>query len=109
MCIRDSGTITWAAVVVTILGTFAHEFGHAAACAKAGGRCGEIGWGIYWYFPVLYNRLDDAWRLPRLERARIDGAGVFLQIAFTVVVCAIAIAIPGGSAALSGLPLLLFA
>lgn len=104
----DHGRITWAAVLVAIASTFVHEFGHAAATAKAGARSGEIGFGVYWYFPVLYTELGDAWRLPRLERARIDAAGVWFQTVFVLGVCGVAALVPGGSAILAGLPTLLF-
>jgi hypothetical protein len=82
--------------------------GHAVACVDADGSPGEIGFGLYLWFPVLYTRLDDVWKLPRQERARVDAAGVLFQIAFVAVVALAAAALGVGEIALAGLPAVLF-
>lgn len=62
------------------LTTFFHEIGHASACQYLGAKNGDIGIGLYLYFPVLYTDVTDAWRLKRWQRAIIDIGGVYFQI-----------------------------
>jgi hypothetical protein len=95
------------AFALMVLSTVAHELGHATACTKSGARCGEIGFGMYWYFPVLFTNLDDVWRLNRWERARVDAAGLFFQSGFIALAAFVIARNPGGRAALHGLPTLL--
>jgi len=102
-----STAIRLAAFALMVLSTVAHELGHATACTKAGARCGEIGFGMYWYFPVLFTNLDDVWRLDRWQRARVDAAGLLFQCGFIALAALVAMLIPGGGAILVGLPVLL--
>jgi hypothetical protein len=102
-----SASIRLAAFALMVLSTVAHELGHATACTKAGARCGDIGFGMYWYFPVLFTRLDDVWRLDRHARARVDAAGLLFQCGFIALAALVAMLIPGGAAALGGMPVLL--
>ena len=56
-----------------------HEVGHTSACTRFGGKCGEIGFGIYWIYPVLYADVTGAWKLPRMQRAVVDLGGIYFQ------------------------------
>jgi putative peptide zinc metalloprotease protein len=57
----------------------AHEFGHASASARYGVPARDIGFGLYLIYPVFYNDVTSAWRLPRRQRVVIDLAGTFFQ------------------------------
>jgi hypothetical protein len=100
-------SIRLSAFALMVLSTLAHELGHATACTKSGARAGDIGFGIYWYFPVLFTNLDDVWRLDRWHRARVDAAGLFFQCGFIALAGLVAAQIPGAGAIFAGLPVLL--
>ena len=57
-----------------------HELGHASACEYFGAAEGEIGFGVYICFPVLYADVSYAWRLRRTQRAVVDLAGIYFQV-----------------------------
>ncbi len=57
-----------------------HELGHCSACHRLGSSDGEIGFGIYLCFPVLYSDVTYAWTLPRMQRAMIDLSGIYFQL-----------------------------
>jgi len=61
------------------LSRIAHEFGHAAACARYGGRPSAIGVGIYLAFPVLFSNVTAAWDMRRWQRVVVDLGGIYLQ------------------------------
>jgi len=66
-------------LVFTVMSSFLHETGHAAACKYSGIRHGGIGFGLYINFPVLYTDVTRVWTLPRKERMRVNIAGVYFQ------------------------------
>lgn len=77
------GSSTVAVVMLlSLLGAFIHETGHASALVSYGCKQTEIGFGIYFYFPVLYTDVSEAWKLSRQQRAMIDMAGVYFQSVF---------------------------
>jgi len=67
-----------------MLAAIGHEFGHAAALARHGFRKLEIGFGLYLHIPVLYTDVSEAWRLPSIERAVVDIAGIYCQCLFVI-------------------------
>lgn len=69
-------------MLLSLLGAFIHETGHASALVSYGCKQTEIGFGIYLYFPVLYTDVSEAWKLSRQQRAMIDVAGVYFQSVF---------------------------
>lgn len=71
-------------IVISILGALCHEFGHAAALVRHGGKRPEIGVGIYFLFPVLYTDVSESWRLSRRQRMEVDVSGIYFQLWFTV-------------------------
>jgi len=73
------------ALLLPILAAVCHEFGHATAFTRYGGRRTEIGLGLYLYMPVLYTDVSDAWRFSRLERVIVDVGGVYFQSIFATV------------------------
>lgn len=77
------GSSTFTAVILlSLLGAFIHETGHASALVSYGCKQTEIGFGIYLYYPVLYTDVSEAWKLSRHQRAMIDMAGVYFQSVF---------------------------
>jgi putative peptide zinc metalloprotease protein len=77
-----------------LLGVFAlavlsagfHELGHAAACRYGGARPGAMGAGIYLVWPAFYTDVDDAYRLDRRGRLRVDLGGLYFNTVVAVVV-----------------------
>jgi putative peptide zinc metalloprotease protein len=88
------GPITGAALFV--LSSLFHELGHATACHRYGGRAGDIGFGVYWVYPVLYSDVTDAWRLKREQRVIVDLGGVYLQGIFAAACAAAYLATGAG-------------
>ena len=69
-------------ILLSLVGAFIHETGHASALVSYGCKQTEIGFGIYFYYPVLYTDVSEAWKLSRHQRAMIDVAGVYFQSVF---------------------------
>jgi putative peptide zinc metalloprotease protein len=75
----DSALASVLVVILLIACAFAHELGHAAACARFGVQPGHIGFGLYAVFPVLYVDVSRAWRLSAKQRAAVDVGGIYMQ------------------------------
>jgi putative peptide zinc metalloprotease protein len=72
--------------VVLFFSLILHELGHAAACARYGGRVGKIGFMLYLFRPGMYVDVSDAWLFPRARhRIVVSLAGVYVD---SLVVCA---------------------
>lgn len=56
-----------------------HELGHAAACRRFECPHGNIGFALYFIYPVFYTDVTKVWRLPRLKRAVVDLGGLYFQ------------------------------
>ena len=69
-------------MLLSLIGAFIHETGHASALVSNGCKQTEIGFGMYIYYPVLYTDVSEAWKLPRQQRALIDIGGVYFQSVF---------------------------
>lgn len=70
----------WSVYGLVLLSVIAHEFGHASACARYGGKPSDIGFSFYWIFPVLYSDVSDVWRLRRWQRVVVDLGGMYFQL-----------------------------
>lgn len=57
-----------------------HELGHLSACRRWSCPHGALGVGIYFFKPVMYVDVTQAWRLTRLQRAVIDLGGLYFQL-----------------------------
>ena len=77
-----SGSTFSLVMLLSLLGAFVHETGHASALVSYGCKQTEIGFGLYLYYPVLYTDVSEAWKLSRHRRAMIDIAGVYFQSVF---------------------------
>jgi putative peptide zinc metalloprotease protein len=65
---------------ISIIGiTLFHELGHAAACRRFECPHGNIGFALYFIYPVFYTDVTKVWRLPRLKRAVVDLGGIYFQ------------------------------
>ncbi|MBB6371099.1 hypothetical protein [Chryseobacterium shigense] len=69
----------WVVVIYTST-MFLHELGHIAACRKFTGKNGEIGFGIYFIFPVLYSNISSVWHADKQERVITNLAGIYMQL-----------------------------
>ncbi len=69
--------ILYACFLVIIL---FHELGHAAAAYRFGIQPQEIGFGLYFIFPVFYSNVTGIWALPLRERVAVDLAGIYFQL-----------------------------
>ncbi|HEU4325832.1 MAG TPA: hypothetical protein VFS21_22020 [Roseiflexaceae bacterium] len=65
--------------VLFLVSMIFHELGHASACARFGLRPSEIGFALYWIYPVFYSNVNAVWRLPRWKRVIVDLGGVYFQ------------------------------
>lgn len=79
---------------LTVVAGLFHEIGHATACRYGGAEPGAIGAGIYLLWPILYNDLNDTYRLPRSGRLRADLGGVYFN-AIAIVILGIVFAATG--------------
>ncbi|MEM8535325.1 MAG: M50 family metallopeptidase [Chloroflexota bacterium] len=84
-----SPMVFWEAYLLFLLSLMVHELGHASACARYGATPGEIGFGIYWLYPVFYSDVSAAWSLKRWQRVVVDLGGVYLQFGVGVVYIAL--------------------
>lgn len=65
-----------------------HELGHAAACRYGGAAPGAMGAGLYLVWPAFYTNVDDAYRLDRRGRLRVDLGGLYFNALVAVAVTA---------------------
>lgn len=77
----------WVLLLFSLSGIL-HEFGHATALARFGGKGAEIGFAFYICFAALFVDLSDAWKLSRRERVIVDLSGMYFQSILLVVVAA---------------------
>ncbi|HEY7305825.1 MAG TPA: hypothetical protein VH601_16995 [Bryobacteraceae bacterium] len=68
----------WVVLLFSLSGMI-HEFGHAAALTRFGGKGAEIGFAFYICFAALFVDLSDAWKLSRRERVIVDLSGMYFQ------------------------------
>ncbi|WP_282159899.1 hypothetical protein [Ulvibacterium marinum] len=59
-----------------------HELGHIAACRKFGVDHGEIGFGFYSIFPVVYADVTHIWTLDKHKRTITNLGGIYLEIIY---------------------------
>lgn len=69
------------ATCLSIVVSFLHEIGHAAACLRAKRAPGRLGIGFYYVFPVFYIDVACAWSLKTSERLLIDAGGLTIDAA----------------------------
>ena len=82
----DSPELLLAVFGLTVLSAGWHEFGHAAACRAAGATPGAMGAGLYLVWPAFYTDVDDAYRLDRWGRLKVDLGGLYFNAVVAVAV-----------------------
>lgn len=64
---------------------FLHEMGHAAATYSFGEQPKEIGFGMYFIFPVLYTDTTNIWKLKKKERIIVNLGGIYIQLIINII------------------------
>lgn len=59
---------------------YLHEMGHATATYYFGEKPKEIGFGIYFIFPVLYTDTTNIWKLNKNQRIVVNLGGIYVQL-----------------------------
>jgi putative peptide zinc metalloprotease protein len=75
--------------VVTLASAGFHEFGHAAAAARAGAAPGAMGAGLYLVWPAFYTDVTDSYRLNRRGRLLTDLGGLYFNTIVAIVMVGI--------------------
>jgi len=57
-----------------------HEIGHSIAAKSFNIDVNEIGFGLYYIFPVLYVDLNQSWKLKKKKRIIINLSGIYIQL-----------------------------
>jgi hypothetical protein len=71
-------------LVVVLVSSVFHEFGHASALRYGGGRSRGMGAGLYLVYPVFYTDTTDSYRLGRWARVRTDLGGFYFHLIFVL-------------------------
>jgi putative peptide zinc metalloprotease protein len=66
-------------LILNYTALFWHELGHSAACLRGGARHGDIGCGIYLWYPIFYADVTPVWALRRIDRIRVDIGGIYFH------------------------------
>ena len=84
-------------VIVTLVVTIIHEFGHAFTCKHYGGDVSEMGFMIIYLQPAFYCNVNDAWSFPDLRaRLWVTAAGMWIQLVVAGIAAAVWwLAVPG--------------
>jgi hypothetical protein len=69
-----------AVLLLSLLRMAVHEFGHAAACYRYTRSAGPIGFGIFFFAPVLYCDVSDIHLMPRMQKAVVGAAGTVFEL-----------------------------
>lgn len=75
--------------MVSVLSAGFHEFGHAAAAARAGATPGRMGAGLYLVWPAFYTDVTDSYRLNRRGRLLTDLGGLYFNAIVAVIIVGI--------------------
>ncbi|MGB0383900.1 MAG: hypothetical protein ACPGWR_03670 [Ardenticatenaceae bacterium] len=69
--------VGWA---VWLVDAILHELAHGFACKHFGGTVYSIGIGIYYFRPIFYCDVTDAWMFRRSQRIITHSAGIFMSL-----------------------------
>lgn len=77
-------SLSWSDLVLYYLIFFAiiffHEIGHATASYSFGAKPKEIGFGLYFIFPVMYTNTTNVWKLDKTKRIIVNLGGIYFQL-----------------------------
>lgn len=85
--INTESTIMYFSIVYATM--LIHELGHIAACRKFKVKHGEIGFGFYLIFPVLYANVTNVWTLEKNKRIIANLGGIYLEILYSTLLVSI--------------------
>lgn len=79
--------------IIVNISLFIHEFGHITAYnyfIKKNNiihhnTSGQIGFGLYFIFPIYYSNITQAWSLDKKSRVIINLAGIYFQLLFSFI------------------------
>ena len=80
-------------LAIVLGGAVFHEFGHAAALRRGGGRARGMGVGLYLVFPAFYTDVTDSYRLGRWARVRTGLGGAYFHLLFAMGLIGAAVAL----------------
>lgn len=69
---------------------FFHELGHASAAFSYGIQPKDIGFGLYFIFPVFFTNVTAAWELNTLKRTIVNIGGIYFQLLVNLVLIVLA-------------------
>lgn len=77
-------SLSWSDLILYYLIFFAiiffHEIGHATASYSFGAKPKEIGFGLYFIFPVMYTNTTNVWKLNKTKRIIVNLGGIYFQL-----------------------------
>lgn len=73
-----------------LLVLFFHELGHATAAFSYGVRPKEIGFGLYFIFPVFFTNVTNIWELNTTKRIMVNIGGIYFQLLVNLLLIALA-------------------
>ncbi len=68
-----------------------HEMGHSISAYSFKVKVRELGFGIYYIFPVFYVDLGEAWKLNQKKRSVINLSGIYFQLIIGLVIFSISL------------------
>jgi putative peptide zinc metalloprotease protein len=71
-------------LVIMLIASVFHEFGHASALRYGGGKVRGMGAGIYLVYPAFYTDVTDSYRLGRWAKVRTDLGGFYFSLIFAL-------------------------
>jgi len=80
---KQSFTQYIVSIIILLLSTLVHEFGHISACKSYNLKPGNIGAGFYYFMPVAYSDVTEIWKLPKKQRIMVNVGGIYFQIMYS--------------------------
>jgi len=72
-------------ILLNLFSKIFHELGHASARLKYRISPGEIGFAIYSFLPVFYNKTLSSSQLNKIQKIAIDLGGIYFQLIIGVI------------------------
>jgi len=73
-------------VVLFLIGTIFHEFGHATAARYYNVPIGKMGLGVYLFMPVAFTDLTNIWQIDRWKRIVVNLGGLYFSLIYTSII-----------------------
>ncbi|MGI5309952.1 hypothetical protein [Rheinheimera sp. WS51] len=69
-------------VILSLISSLIHEFGHATACHRFAGKAGEIGTGINMMVPVFFANVSNIYTLNSRKKTIVSISGLYFQVIY---------------------------